>query len=696
MVGSLKKVRTQRIELNGWTQQYALRGLCYGIPFWFYILPLTAFCSGNLTRCLFTILAVVVCFGAMIVISRNRLVFTQHDLKLPGAFGGAYRFDEIKRVSLVRRGLLIEKATSYGSEQKTVSISNLTKESASQLWALLATKLVAADIGSDVRYCLVHWTDYQPPPVKNDKANYLKVESTKQDHDFNVVIDLNAHRIWTKIAKYIERYQQNGVKVWCVLWLGFPLLVVCLAFSTAVIAAFPAIHKFAGEIAHQLILMLLELPTALALSVIYTFQQFFYTYWPAAITAFLLPLIVIFIFKAEREADSALLSGNGVYLLRQTPLGTAIRKQISWQNLESVTVIKKSASILGKKLDFIRFSQSRNIKKTISIDIPLRALASHKSKEQLLETLKRWVPSIEIDGSISDALAPNEPDSYTELWLSSFSSAPRLEELTPLSPETVLQHHQLKIVSRLASGGQAVAYLATWPQQEQLVVLKETVLPIYVKSARETVLAKFERDAKLLQALEHSQIVKLHDYFVEGHRAFLMLDYIEGMTLASKIGDHGALNEAQAIHLLEQMLDILSYLHGRAAPVVHRDFTPDNLLINSANQITLIDFDVAMIDDEGRKNKATIVGKQNYLPPEQFRGKPTIQSDIYAMGGTLFFALTGQEPEALQVSQPKNIRGYLSEEIDRLVATCTEPDAAKRFKSTTEIQAALQNIRKEN
>ena len=694
MVGKLKKLRTQRIELNGWKQQYTLRCLCYAIPLWLYCAPLAALASHSLVRLIASLSMAAVCIAFMLAFSRNRMLFAQRKLTLPGFFNSSLSYDKISKVRLNDKRLVFEQTTKKGIKIRSISIANLTRESATHLWSQLATKLVEADIDSNVRSCLRKWIDYPPTNLKNDITK-LRIQNNGAQEELNLAIDLKAHRVWTKIDKYIEHYQRDAVRVWCFIWLGLPFFVLSFFASLRLTTSTPSIFQAHEAVSSMLQFVFLTLPATFIASIASYLVPIFSSYLSAAIVLMIMPFLAVFIYKTAREADSALISNQGIYLLRQTSLGTATRKQISWQNLESIQVVRKSANLIGKKLEYLRFSQSTSSdqKKQNLIDIPLRAFASHKSKEQLLEAIYRLAPAIEVDSLVLKALAPNEPDSYTELWLSSFSSAPQLEELTPLSPGAVLQHHQLTIKGRLASGGQAVAYLATWPQQEQLVVLKETILPIYVKVARESVLAKFERDAKLLQALDHCQIVKLHDYFIEDHRAFLMLDYVEGMTLAAKVKEQGALDEQQTIHLLEQMLDILSYLHNRPVPVVHRDFTPDNLLINKDNKITLIDFDVAMIDEQSRKNKATIVGKQNYLPPEQFRGKPTIQSDIYAMGGSLFFALTGKEPEALQSSHPKNHQSNLSDAIDRLVATCTEPNSEQRFKNTSEIAAELLTMR---
>ncbi len=93
---------------------------------------------------------------------------------------------------------------------------------------------------------------------------------------------------------------------------------------------------------------------------------------------------------------------------------------------------------------------------------------------------------------------------------------------------------------------------------------------------------------------------------------------------------------------------LLDLLHANS--IVHRDFTPDNLILNSKGQLKLIDFNVAQQIQEG--STGTIVGKHAYVPPEQFRGKATSQSDLYAFGATMFYLLTGKDPEPISQSIP--------------------------------------------
>ena len=149
----------------------------------------------------------------------------------------------------------------------------------------------------------------------------------------------------------------------------------------------------------------------------------------------------------------------------------------------------------------------------------------------------------------------------------------------------------------------------------------------------------------------------------------------------------GTIGERDLVQLALQMCDVLKHLHGLSPPIIHRDFTPDNLILNPVTGIKLIDFNVAQQYESSATR--TVVGKHSYLPPEQFRGRACPQSDLYAMGATLYFLLTGHEPEPITVAHPSAILPVISPELDAIVAKCTAQELSERYKSAEEIEAAF-------
>jgi serine/threonine protein kinase len=132
-------------------------------------------------------------------------------------------------------------------------------------------------------------------------------------------------------------------------------------------------------------------------------------------------------------------------------------------------------------------------------------------------------------------------------------------------------------------------------------------------------------------------------------------------------------------------------LHGRDPPVIHRDFTPDNLIFANCEILKLIDFNVAQ--QLASAGSRTVVGKHAYIPPEQFRGKATIASDIYALGATMFFLLTGSDPEPITTSHPQELRPEITAELDAIVAKATSPNESERYTDAREIRTDLMRMK---
>jgi serine/threonine-protein kinase len=136
------------------------------------------------------------------------------------------------------------------------------------------------------------------------------------------------------------------------------------------------------------------------------------------------------------------------------------------------------------------------------------------------------------------------------------------------------------------------------------------------------------------------------------------------------------------------LAEVVDYIHAQDPPIIHRDLTPDNIVLRGDDSIVVIDFGAA--NQFVGTATGTLVGKQAYIAPEQFRGKATPQSDIYAFGGTIYFLLTGKDPEPLSQSRPRTIKPSIDTRLDDLVACCTAFEASERPASG---RAALELIK---
>jgi predicted Ser/Thr protein kinase len=320
----------------------------------------------------------------------------------------------------------------------------------------------------------------------------------------------------------------------------------------------------------------------------------------------------------------------------------------------------------------------------------------HESDQDIFRSaLLKYVPEELIDTQLAARVEFGEVPTYTALWLSSLHGSLKVPSVLP--DGTKLADGRYEVMSRLASGGQGNVYDANYRAENlgdtatERCVLKEFVLPErggteILKRAVQNI----QREANLLQSLDHPQIVSYRDLFIEGPRAYLVMERIEGRTLRQFIETNGAATSEQVRKLGVQMCDLIEYLHSQVPAVIHRDFTPENLMLTKDDRLMLIDFNVAYrLESNSVK---TVVGKYAYVPPEQFRGKPTTQSDIYAMGATLFYLLTAVDPEPLSKSDPSELVPNLDKDLASLIARCTEPDTASRYLNIQEVRTELDNI----
>jgi hypothetical protein len=212
----------------------------------------------------------------------------------------------------------------------------------------------------------------------------------------------------------------------------------------------------------------------------------------------------------------------------------------------------------------------------------------------------------------------------------------------PLAPDTVLQE-RYRIVRQLGRGGMGAVYEAVDQRLGKTVALKETL------SSEPSMRKQFEREARLLAGMQHPALPQVSDHFVEGSRAFLVMQFIGGVDLARIISQQpGPFPRDQVTAWAHQLLDALIYLHSRDRQVIHRDIKPNNLKLTATGQIVLLDFGLARAqpsDPSVTASQAFFGYTRHYAPLEQIQDQHTDpRSDIYALGATLYHLLTGIKP----------------------------------------------------
>ena len=238
----------------------------------------------------------------------------------------------------------------------------------------------------------------------------------------------------------------------------------------------------------------------------------------------------------------------------------------------------------------------------------------------------------------------------------------------------------IRVVKQLLTKPLCAVYLAR-TREGQLAVVKQFYLADDSDQTR--ALAKvFQREFELLTSLDHPGLSKVLSSFLSGSSTYLMLEHRPGTDLRSLVTEHGARSESRTVSWAKQLCEIMIYLHEREPAILHRDLTPDNIIAADDRQLRLIDFGAAREFLEGITG--TMIGKQNYMAPEQVRGETNQRSDIYSFGGTLNYLLTGRDPVALSQSSPAN-NSDCSEELDALIRDCTNFDEEKRPQTFREV-----------
>jgi serine/threonine protein kinase len=225
----------------------------------------------------------------------------------------------------------------------------------------------------------------------------------------------------------------------------------------------------------------------------------------------------------------------------------------------------------------------------------------------------------------------------------------------PLSPGTMLWS-RYRIVQMVGRGGMGAIYQAEDTRLEgRLCAIKEIIAePDAPPQRHEQIQAQFHREATVLARLDHPYLPKVSDYFLEGGRDYLVMDFVPGQDLREIVEEARArgqfLSEEQVLVWAEQLFDALAYLHSQDPPLLHRDIKPANIKLTPAGTIKLVDFGLVKLLAPEDDRTVTILqgrGTVQYTPLEQYGGETghtDVRSDIYSAGATLYHLLTGQPP----------------------------------------------------
>lgn len=261
------------------------------------------------------------------------------------------------------------------------------------------------------------------------------------------------------------------------------------------------------------------------------------------------------------------------------------------------------------------------------------------------------------------------------------------------APDSVLEG-RYRIEAELGRGGFGAVFKALDQRLNKPVAIKEN-LDTSPEAQRQ-----FSREATILANLSHPNLPRVIDHFtLPGLGQYLVMDFVDGEDLNSMINREGCLPPVQALTWIMQVAEALEYLHTQQPPVLHRDVKPANIRLTSRGKAMLVDFGLVKFTDPSVK---TTMGARaitpGYAPPEQYgAGNTDARTDIYALGATLYRAITGREPaESVQrmsgqtnlpVSQ---IKPEIPASVGRAIEQAMALEPAKRYQSAADFHASLQ------
>lgn len=368
--------------------------------------------------------------------------------------------------------------------------------------------------------------------------------------------------------------------------------------------------------------------------------------------------------------DRIVLSRQGLVLPLSLCVQFYCHRNRLWAELKRSILIKRDGRNVCLKLNFLDGNfvvfdaneMSEDDLNKLLIASRTLAPADERQKEEL-ET-ERMIEQMPLDIS-----------TFTSLWESEMTLRYRATTYVPLLPGKILLSGVI-VEKALSYGGSSAIYLARRGNGTPIVLKEFVVADSLNEPSRAKALTMFKKEASLLAKLNHKDIAKIYDHFVENGRHYMSLEYIKGEDLRRLIARRGKISQRKVLQWLRQILEVLVYLEQQSPPIVHRDLTPENIVLRPNGKLALIDFGAA--NEFIGTATGTVVGKQGYISPEQFRGKAEAKSDIYSLGCTAYFLLTGKEPEALRQCCSKNFNSQITDNLNDLIAGMTSQKAQDR------------------
>ena len=242
-------------------------------------------------------------------------------------------------------------------------------------------------------------------------------------------------------------------------------------------------------------------------------------------------------------------------------------------------------------------------------------------------------------------------------------------------------NNQYEQIRKIGEGASGCVMLARDLHLNRLVAIKK------MEHIRE-----IRREMELLRALKHPGLPDIYDYFEEDANGFLVMEYVEGVTLKEYLEQHGKPEFTQAVSWMAEILDILGYLHEQHPAVVYRDLKPANLIIQEDGHLKLIDLGGAFFRCHNQNEERVSIGTPGYSAPEQWNGmQADVACDIFSFGAVAHELLTGVNPLKPPYER-RPVRQYdrrIPVSYEQMIEKCVKEHPKDRYASMQEVQKAL-------
>lgn len=253
-----------------------------------------------------------------------------------------------------------------------------------------------------------------------------------------------------------------------------------------------------------------------------------------------------------------------------------------------------------------------------------------------------------------------------------------------------------EILKQIGKGGMSTVYLAMDQRLNKQWAVKEIRKCAGKRGA--AAVKSLLAEANLMKRLDHPALPRIVDIIEDKQKIFIIMDYIEGESLDKILKKYGAQPQELVIDWAKQLCDVLIYLHSRRPPVIYRDMKPANIMLKPEGNLKVIDFGTAR-EYKGENSVDTMVlGTPGYAPPEQHGSRQTDErSDIYALGMTMHYLLTGKEPGMgdYTYAPVRRWKPEVSEGLERVIDKCTALDPEERYQNCRELMYALEHYEEE-